>query len=414
MPRAGQYIRGATIPEADGEDRYVTAGRLPVLSQDFLTPADYFVPGAELPGNYRNARFYVYSDLYEGEHYPVIDSRDYPVHFSYHNWFAYGADLIKDFIMSSPPESSSPQTEELNEILGAAIISYIQNGVAVFAIGEDGMEVVQPQYFYPMDDDTFVTLRPFGPQEVEVRFPAYSVVHNLDHGDTENWYSLYGYLGHEVEDSIEAQPERTFYTVASQPGDGMFGNSTFRRLVPAVADHTAINSHYLSQDKIASMIVVAKRESGQQQRVDLPLEGRDRADKGEDTLKLARLYGTIVEGYESFGFVQGRLDPASYRESRSQAEQRIYDIFGIAPSLAQKLDTPGMAIASGVALERTYVRSAATFNEIIKAFTPVINEMLNTEIEWDNPLAALREEAEVNDPVSTSNPQDNPQESSDE
>lgn len=387
-----RYYRGQPIRETEDS---VTLGRLPVISQNFLTPADYFGPGAELPGNYRNERFFQYQDLYDGEHYIVVDQREFPVVFSYFNWFKYGTDLIRDFIMSFPPESSSPLQESLNEALRQAVTHYIIHGVAILAVGDgEQIDVIQPQYFYPLDDDSYAVLIPDGPGRVEVRYSNYSQQFNLDQSDDYNWYGLNGTMGHEVGEP-QAEDEREFYTVSADPADGIFGNSVYRELVPAAADFTSINSHFLSQQKIGSLIIVASRQSGNAPAVTLPAAGTEQVKKGATPLRLAQAYGTVIEGYESFNFVQGAIDSDSYRASLDQAEQRIYDIFGISPSLAQRFNNTGLGVASGVALERTYVRSAATFNEIIKSFTPVMEEILQTEITWENPLAALREEAEV-------------------
>ena len=393
------FIRGGTIPESD---TVVALPRLPIISQDFYVPADYFQPGAELPGNYRNERFFLYQDLYDGEYESIINRKEFPIMFDYFNWFKYGADLIRDFIMSFPPESAHPLQEEMNNQLRQAITDYIIHGVAIFAVGEAAdeelIETVRPQYFYPLDDDGFAVLNPFGPKQLEVRFDDYSQVFSQDYGDEANWYKIAGTLGSE---DGEPKPEtpRNFYTVSADPADGIFGDSVFRELAPAVATFTAISSHFLSQQKIGSLIIVAKRETATGPQVSLPPVGVEAVTEGASPIRLAQVYGPVVEGYESFNFIQGAIDSDGYQASLDKAEQRIYDTFGISPSLAQRFNNTGLGVASGVALERTYVRSAATFNEIIKSFLPIMQEILGVEITWENPLAALREDADVEEPA---------------
>lgn len=390
-----RYVLGAEIQEDQ-----VISDRFSVISQNFLMPSDYFQAGAQLPGNARNERFYAYQYMYDGEYGLFISKRDYPIYFTYYNWFQYGADLIRDFLMSSPPESSSAMQEALNKAIRDAITSYIIHGVAVFAVSEGEIEVIKPQYFYPLDDGTVATLNPFGPDRVEVRTSNQSQVHSLDRGQyIENWYTLAGTLGEPVGEPT-TEPQRAFYTVAADPADGIFGSSVARKLVNSVANYTAVNNHFISQQRIASQIIHAKRESGTAVRHSFPQEGAEQVAEGKDPIQISRAFGTIVEGYEEFNFVQGTLDSASYRVTLDQAEQGIYDILGISPALVQRFQNTGMGVASGVALERTYIRSAATFKEIIESFRPVMEEILTevgapAEIEWNNPLAELADENDM-------------------
>lgn len=111
-------------------------------------------------------------------------------------------------------------------------------------------------------------------------------------------------------------------------------------------------------------------------------------------MKLAQAYGSIVEGYESLEFVSGGLPTESYVASLDRAEQRIYDAIGISPSLARRFTDSGLAVAGGVALDRTYVRSAATFATIIEAFLPILSEITGTTVTWENPLRAVMEQSQ--------------------
>lgn len=93
-----------------------------------------------------------------------------------------------------------------------------------------------------------------------------------------------------------------------------------------------------------------------------------------------------MEGYESLEFVSGVLPTESYVASLDRAEQRIYDAIGISPSLARRFSDSGLTVASGIALDRTYVRSAATFATIIEAFLPILEEITGQTVTWRNLL----------------------------
>lgn len=164
-----------------------------------------------------------------------------------------------------------------------------------------------------------------------------------------------------------------------------FGTSVFREMAEPVADYTSIYSHFLSQQKIGSMILTAKRATGEFPRVSLPAGASESGDK----LNLAQAYGSIVEGYESLEFVTGGLSTDSYFASLDRAEKRIYDAIGISPSLARRFSDSGLTVASGIALNRTYVRSAATFATIIEAFLPILSDITGSVVTWVNPLEAV-------------------------
>lgn len=399
-------LSGTPITETPDDS---LTGFLPVLSQSLTTPADYFRQGAELPENLRNERMYVYSELYDGRYEAIANvQRDHPIVFQYSNWFAFLTDLIVDFLMSAPPESSSPAQAMLNDVLPEAIVHYLMHGVAVFST-EDGdedriVECVDPKYLYPLDDDTFVTVQPHGPKTILVQDNIIEQLYQFETGSIENWLYPNGKLGAPMGDPVVI-PQRTFFSVAAKPYDGMFGNSTYRAASPEVAANTGVTSDFRAAIKLASNILSAEVTDLDGGVVEgLPPIGEERAagtdnKPAESTIKLAQLYGSLVKGL-SLSFVHGEVNDRAYMALSDSTERRICDRFGLNDHFVKQVQGGGLTVASGVALDKMYLRSTATFNKIIKAFLPVLEKVLEdlgspAEITWPNPLKALSEEVQA-------------------
>lgn len=371
-------------------------GALQSVSQDFTTPFDFFKRGAQIPGNERNLAFYRYNLLYEGNHRIVVRGKDFPMSLTYRNWFSEIANFYRDFLLSSPPESTSSLIDDLNRALRKAIVHLISHGVAIIAAQPNEIAAVDPRYFWPLDG--FVNgqryaaeIQPFGPDSVRVRVLDRITTYRFK-GDEVNWAYPEGALGDVVEE-IEAL-QRQYFVVALDPPDGIFGTSVFRELLPAVASYTELMSSYTSQLKTSANIVSIKREASKAGSVTAHLPSTAAIDNPElDDIQLAQLYGTAVEGAE-LSFVSGVVSPESFSMPLQRVEQSIYSTAALSPTLVGQFRDQTTLIQSGVAFTKSFVRTNARIKEIIEAWLPVLTQVLSAagspaEITWENPLEAL-------------------------
>ena len=378
-------------------------GYLPVISQNLTTPEDYFKKGAELPQNTRNERFYCYQMLYEGEYSQLVNpEEDFPIVFEYHNYFSQIINMVVDFLMDKPPESSSPMIETLTKALRGAIVSYLLHGTAILAVdefeGDDGgtakgVTLIDPRYFYPLDNDDVVTIEPFSNKIMLVRNSLGEQQYEYNDAAEDNWYYPEGRLG-EPTGEFTSLPQRTFFPVRAEPYDGeWFGHSVTREAAIAVAATTARDNDFRAQQRLASILLYGVREDpGTQTVADLDAGGAAAVEAGASPLEALRKHGGLLEGYKTLGFLQANMQEGAYTATLDRAEQRVFDVYGMSPSLAKRYQDTGLGAASGTALELIYIRSAATFDKIINAFLPVMEEVLEelgaaAEITWGNPLS---------------------------
>lgn len=214
------YNRGGAISEGAKYEQC-----FPLISQNFLVPADYFKAGAYIPSNHRNERLGGYIDLLQGSYNRLISRTDYPVAFSYYNWFGYSTRLIRDFLMSELPEVGGAPIEDDRTLLGSAITHYLACGVAVFARTEndgDGvMYLIPPHLFYPLEDGQTVHVVPQGPERVMLRMDAEVQLWTFQGVGIEDWQVPRGSLGEQLVQERSA-PVRTIWTVRAEPADCLF------------------------------------------------------------------------------------------------------------------------------------------------------------------------------------------------
>ena len=156
-------------------------GYLPVLNQDILVPFDYWQTGAEVPPKAvgpRQRRLYDYRRLYEGESGLVADAGQFPLSYSYRNWFAEIADFYRDLLMNTPPslEGQDEVMEMANDALRIGLINLLTHGVmglrATMEYGPEArIESVDPMHLYPAENEgDYVLLKPVGGGQVEVHY----------------------------------------------------------------------------------------------------------------------------------------------------------------------------------------------------------------------------------------------------
>lgn len=409
------------INEAAGSElEAVRKAYLPAVSQDLVTPDSYWQKGAVLPANMRNTRFYTYATLYDGEADCVADNNDFPITFSYRNWFAEVANFYRDFLMNEPPKSTSPLQDMLNNELRRGIVHLVAHGVCIFAVedgtsesgttGEALIEAIDPRYFYPLPPETDdpmdgasgddeddgaiegVEVYAEGATAVIVRIDGTERTYAFK-GEADNWGYPSGELDSQIA-SVDGLPDRRYYAVALAPEDGFYGSSIFRDMLPAVGQHTELMSSYLSQLKISANILTAKRAPGASIRTGLPTEAAENQKTGKNSIQLAQLYGTLVEGVEELSFVSGVVSPESFAMPLDRIERSIYSIAAISPTLAGQFNDQSILVASGVAFEKSFIRTAAKLNEIVNDFLPLLETVLAAagapaEVTWVNPLRAL-------------------------
>lgn len=406
MPLTGTQIDETLTTAQDVPKVY-----LPAVSQDVTTPEEYWGAGADVPATARNRRFYIYSLLYDGDTEYVANASDFPIVFAYRNWFSEVANFYRDFLMNAPPESTSDLQEMLNDELRIALVHLIAHGVCIFAVEEGLIEAIDPRYFYPlpepvMDDESGtgedeismtegqifgVEVAPAGPGHIMVRSGTFEYTFTFK-GESVNWAYPDGEIG-DLVSLVEGMPERVYYTVALAPEDGFYGASVFKEMLPAVGQHTELFSSYLSQLKTSANILTGTRAPGSTIRTNLPDAASSKKD-GSNNIKLAQLYGTLVEGLENLSFVGGVISPESFKMPLDRIEQSIYSIAGISPTLAGQYNDQSVLIASGVAFEKSFIRTGARLNEILQDFLPVLARILAAAgapapVEWEHPLRAL-------------------------
>lgn len=287
----------------------------------------------------------------------------------------------------------------LHDALRPALVDHIVHGVSILGVSPGDIVRVDPRYCYPLDrpvaDDgalAAAVLVPRADRTLAVIQDGTETIHRLDHASSEDWSYPSGVLGQPVRRT--AVPPRRYYTVPLAPADGAFGASMVRALLPPVAQYTTLMSSYQSQIVACANILVAEPAETGSIRVDV-----DAAEAGTTRpLQVAQLLGRAVEGYADLRFVGGEVGEQAYLEALTRIEREIHDISAVSPTLAGWLTDGGMAIGSGVAFSRSFVRTSARLGEIIAAFLPVLEAALAAagqpaELEWINPLERLDQQA---------------------
>ena len=380
----------------------VVRGKLPPISQNFTTSQDYWTKNAEIPGNARNEYFYEYSLLYEGDSDLVVKSSDFPVSLVYRNWFAEVANFYRDFLMSTPPESNSSLIDMLNNQLRPALISLITHGVAIIAVEPQLIRSVDPRYFYPLDGffngGRFAAeVYPFGSKHVRVRMLNSIRTFSFDSAG-DNWNYPTGSLGQDTADTLETGSAE-YFVISLDPVDGLFGASVFREMLPAVAAYTELMSSYVSQLKTSANILSIERITPSDAiATNLPNIAPTN-HPNTPPIQLAQLYGTAVENAK-LSFVSGVIDPEAFRLPLDRAEQQIYSISALSPTLVGQFQDRSTLVQSGVAFTKSFIRTSARISEIIAEWLPMLSQILTAagspaDIVWPHPLEALDALAET-------------------